>query len=142
MMGFCLYKKLGFTKDEFRDKLIEHVDFQTTGDIKGQAYVYFKLPAPPASVEKCKEIAEFIKGRPEWKGDRSIESIGAEIFIHWIAENMKPYFMVNAMNQVLWKSFVIGATDNRPSPIYPTHLGYNKKGLNSGHPMDQFLMTL
>jgi hypothetical protein len=127
--------------ENIRD-LIEHIDFQTTTEINGQAYIYFKLPAIDASVERAKQIGEFIMNRPEWKGDRSITSIGAEIYIHWVAENMKPYFMVNPINQALWKSFVIGTTDARPSPIYPTHLGYNYKALSKTHPMDQFLLTL
>jgi len=120
--------------------LIEHIDFQITDDVMGQTFIYFKLPAPDASVAKSREITELIKSKPEWKGDRSIDSISAEIYIHWVAENMKPYFMVNSLNEALWQSFVIG--DDRISPIYPTHLGYTYKGLNSGHPMDQFLLTL
>jgi hypothetical protein len=124
------------------ESVIERVDFQVASGVSGQAFVYFRQPYTVASVDKSHEIAQFIINKPEWKGDRSIESISAEIYIHWVAENMRPYFMTNPINEAVWKSFVIGITDDRPSPIYPTHLGYNYAGLNKSHPMDQFLLTL
>jgi hypothetical protein len=122
--------------------LIDHIDFQTTSDKKGQAYLYFKLPASDASVNRSREIANFIFSRKEWKGDRTEDSVTAEIYIHWVAENVRPLLSTNPINEQLYKQSVIGANDSRPSPIYPTHLGYYYSGLDKTNLMDQFLLTL
>jgi hypothetical protein len=122
--------------------LIDHIDFQSTKDKKGQTYVYFKLPAPDASVNRSKEVADFIFNRKEWNGDRSLDSIGAEIYIHWVADNALPFFSTNPVNEALYREYVIGNSDKRPSPISPTHLGYYYAGLDKTNLMDQFLLTL
>ncbi|MFA5248411.1 MAG: hypothetical protein WC877_00870 [Dehalococcoidales bacterium] len=122
--------------------VIERIDFQTTTDKNGQMLVYFKEPYGVANVEKSKVIGDFIKSRSDWKGDRSNESIGAEIYIHWVAENMRSFFMLNSSNEFLWKNFIIGGEDSRTSPIFPIHVGYTYEGLETGHPMDQFLMRI
>jgi hypothetical protein len=122
--------------------IVDYVEFQVTDNVKGQTFIYFKLPAPVASIEQSKDVAEFVMTRPEWKGNRTPDSIVAEIYIHWIAENMKPFFMINELNQLVWKKFVIGSGDKRTSPISPIHLGYTYEGLDKNHPMDQFLLSL
>jgi hypothetical protein len=122
--------------------LIDHIDFQPTKDKKGQTYVYFKLPAIDASVNRSKEVADFIFTRKEWNGDRSLDSISAEIYIHWVADNALPLFSTNPVNEALYKQYVIGSADKRPSPISPTHLGYYYAGLDKTNLMDQFLLTL
>jgi hypothetical protein len=122
--------------------LIDHIDFQTTSDKKGQAYIYFKLPASDASVNRSREIANFIFSRKEWKGDRTEDSVTAEVYIHWVADNVRPLLSTNPINEQLYQQAVIGANDSRPSPIYPTHLGYYYSGLDKTNLMDQFLLTL
>ena len=122
--------------------LIDHIDYQTTNEKRGQTYVYFKLPAPDASVNQSKEIGDFITSRKEWKGDRSADSVNAEIYIHWVADNALPLFSTNPVNEALYEQYVIGKGDKRPSPISPTHLGYNYSGLDKTNLMDQFLLTL
>ncbi len=124
------------------NNLIDHIDFQTTSDKKGQAFIYYKLPTPDASVNQSRVIADFILGRKEWKGDRSNDSVTGEIYIHWVADNALPLFTTNPVNEALYKQYVIGAKDKRPSPVYPTHLGYNYSGLDKTNLMDQFLLTL
>ncbi|PKL60714.1 MAG: hypothetical protein CVV33_01230 [Methanomicrobiales archaeon HGW-Methanomicrobiales-4] len=124
------------------NSLIDHIDFQTSKDKKGQSYIYFKLPAPDASVNQSKTIADFIVSRKEWIGDRSLDSVNAEIYIHWVAENALPLFTTNPINEALYEQYVIGTNDKRPSPISPTHLGYNYAGLDKTNLMDQFLLTL
>lgn len=122
--------------------LIDHIDYQTTTDKKGQTYVYFILPAPDASVNRSRDIGEFIVSRKEWIGDRSLDSVVAEIYIHWVADNAQPLFTTSPVNEALYEQYVIGSNDTRPSPIYPTHLGYNYAGLDKTNLMDQFLLTL
>ncbi len=122
--------------------LIDHIDFQTTKDKKGQVFIYFKLPAPDATVNQSREISDFIINRKEWIGDRSLDSVLAEIYIHWVADSARPLLANNPINEQLYKQFVIGQNDNRPSPIYPTHLGYNYEGMDKTNQMDQFLLTL
>ncbi|PWR72750.1 hypothetical protein [Methanospirillum lacunae] len=122
--------------------LIDHIDFQTTKDKKGQVFIYFKLPAPDASVNQSREIGDFIINRKEWNGDRSLDSIQAEIYIHWVADSARPLLSTNPVNEQLYNQYVIGSSDKRPSPIYPTHLGYNYEGMDKTNLMDQFLLTL
>jgi hypothetical protein len=124
------------------NNLIEYIDFQTAKNIKGQVYIYFKLPSPDASVNQSKAVADFILSRKEWIGDRSYDSVVAEIYIHWVANDALPLFMTNPINEQLYKQYIIGIEDKRSSPISPTHLGYYYSGLDKTNLMDQFLLTL
>jgi len=121
---------------------IEYIDFQKDSSIKGQTFIYFNLPAGIATVNLSQKIATYIMSRDEWIGDRTLDSIAAEIYIHWVADNAEPLFQNNPFSQGLWKQLIIGEDDNRPSPLHPTHLGFYYAGLDKSNPMDAFLLTL
>lgn len=121
---------------------IEYIDFQKDTSKNGQTFIYFNMPVETATVDQSKNIAKFIMSRDEWLGDRSLDSVSAEIYIHWVADNAEPLFQNNSFSQGLWKELIIGENDDRPSPVYPTHLGYKYAGLDKTNPMDSFLLTL
>ena len=121
---------------------IDHIDFQNTTQEKGQVFIYFTLPARDASVNRSYDLADAIISKTEWVGDRSRDSVAAEVYIHWIAENAKPLFMTTSRNKALYEKEVIGISDERPSPIHPTHLGYFYAGLGDTDPMEQFLKNI
>lgn len=123
-------------------EIIEYLDFQADTSKKGQVFIYFKQPVGTATVDLSYKIAAFLMSRDDWKGDRSLESVAAEIYIHWIADNAKPLFQNNSFSQGLWEQMIIGSNDPRPSPLYPTHLGYYYSGLDKTNAMDAFLLTL
>ena len=121
---------------------VEYIEFQKDNSKKGQVFIFFNLPANTATVKQSQNIGNFILSRPEWIGDRTPESIAAEIYIHWVADNAEPLFQNNSFAQGLWEQLIIGASDDRPSPVHPTHLGYFYAGLDKTNAMDAFLLTL
>lgn len=122
--------------------IIDYIDFQTTNNEKGQVYIYFSLPTGDASINQTYAVADFIMQQEKWIGDRSRNSVAAEIYVHWIAENAKPLFMTDQKAQALYQSAVIGTGDIRPSPIHPTHLGYYYAGLHDTDPLEAFLKSI
>ena len=124
------------------NNLIDHIDFQTSKNKTAQTYIYFKLPSPDASVNQSKKLAEYILSRNEWIGDRSVDSVTAEIYIHWVADNALPLVTTNPVNEALYEQYIIGEGSKRPSPVSPTHLRYNYAGLDKKNLIDQFLLTL
>jgi hypothetical protein len=118
---------------------ISSISYETNNKTNGQVYIYFSDTSRLADWSESSQIADFIMNKPEWVGDRSRFSVISEIYLHWVAENIKPFFERNSMVKNLYVYYVIGSQDNRTSPIDPIHLGYYYEGLGGTPVMDPIL---
>ncbi|WP_181391394.1 hypothetical protein ACKUB1_15690 [Methanospirillum stamsii] len=134
------YQGINLTKDI--ENYIEIIDFDTRNESDSQVFVYFHPDSGFADLISSIKITRFIMSNQEWKGDRTFLSIVTEIYLHWIADNIKQIFTSDNRLHPIYTKFIIGEEDKRPSPIYPIHLGYYYKGLNVTPIIDPLLQKM
>lgn len=134
-----------YNETDLSDDMSRYVDameFQMSNETNAQVLIYMHSDVGIAGWMPSTRIADFVMSRPEWKGDRSKISIIVEIYLHWLADNLKPLFSRDQILEAIYTDYVIGTLDNRTSPIRPIHLGYYYTGLKDTPIMDPILKRI
>ncbi|WP_146201172.1 hypothetical protein [Methanospirillum lacunae] len=134
------YFGMDFSKE--MSTYVDAIEYQNNNRVDAQMLIYLKNICGSACWESSSKIADYIMSKPEWSGDRTKLSITTEIFLHWVAKDIRPVFQINLFTKVLYRHLVIGDGDSRQSPVSPIHLGYYYAGLNETPVMDPFLKRI
>jgi hypothetical protein len=105
---------------------VDYIDFQAVSSVDASVYLYFKGSYRLGTWARSEAVSDFIRSKPEWTGDRSRNSVTAEILTHWIGDNARPILMSNPITAAIFQKIV---GKGRLSPVRPAHIQYFYAGL-------------
>jgi hypothetical protein len=101
-------------------KDIDHIDFQISNMSWSNVMVYFSENPGLVNISISRITSEFIVSRPEWIGNRSAESLTAQIFLNWAEDTMKTHRFF----KYFYPSYISIIKGGVPGSIHPTYLSY------------------